>query len=223
MHIDSYKPAEKPMYYGANNHGSIIQIGEDWYIFYHRHTDGTNFSRQGCIEKIFFCEDGSIPQAEMTSCGANGGPLEGKGEYPAYLACSLFTREDSVYTGGSGPWGFWMDARFPKITQDGGDGEEEPGFIANMTDGANAGFKYFDCKGIHQVSIWTRGYCSGSFHVKTAWDGPSLGEIPVGFTNVWTQYKAAIDIPDGVQAIYLEYRGRGSACLRSFALSGWKD
>ena len=223
LNIDSYKPAGKPMYYGGNNHGSIVEIGGEWYIFYHRHTDGTNFSRQGCIEKITFRPDGSIPQAEMTSCGANGGPLKGDGEYPAYLACSLFTRDEAIYTGGAGHWGFWMDARFPKITQDGRDGDEETGFIANMTDGANAGFKYFDCKGIHQVSIWTRGYCSGSFHVKTAWDGPSLGEIQVGFTNVWTEYKAAIDIPDGVHAIYLEYRGRGSACLRSFALSAWKD
>ena len=50
--IDSYKPAGKPMYYGGNNHGSIVEIGGQWYIFYHRHTNGTNFSRQGCIERI---------------------------------------------------------------------------------------------------------------------------------------------------------------------------
>ena len=27
-----------PTAYGANNHGSMVQIGDDWYIFYHRHT-----------------------------------------------------------------------------------------------------------------------------------------------------------------------------------------
>ena len=36
--IDTYKPAEVPAAYGANNHGSIVKLGEDWYIFYHRHT-----------------------------------------------------------------------------------------------------------------------------------------------------------------------------------------
>ncbi len=49
--IDTYKPAEVPAAYGANNHGSVVKLGEDWYIFYHRHTNGTWFSRQGCAEK----------------------------------------------------------------------------------------------------------------------------------------------------------------------------
>lgn len=70
---------------------------------------------------------------------------------------------------------------FPKITQDGRDGDEETGYIANMRDGAHAGFKYFACEGISRVSIRVRGYCKGAFGVKTAWDGPVLGWIPVGF------------------------------------------
>jgi hypothetical protein len=52
LHIDSYKPAEKPMFYGGNNHGGMEEIHGQWYIFYHRHTNGTNFSRQGCAEPI---------------------------------------------------------------------------------------------------------------------------------------------------------------------------
>ncbi len=77
LHIDSYKPAEKPMFYGGNNHGGLVEFNGKWYIFYHRHTNGTNFSRQGCVEPITFTEDGAIPQVEMTSCGLNGGPLVG--------------------------------------------------------------------------------------------------------------------------------------------------
>ena len=215
LHIDTYKPAEKPMYYGANNHGSIVEIEGDWFIFYHRHTEGINFCRQGCMEQIAFTLDGLIPQVEMTSCGGNHGPLSGKGEYEAYHACNLFCKTDAVYTGEAG---FWMDNRFPKITQDGGDGDERPGFIANMRDGANAGFKYFDCKGVKRVSIRVRGYCKGEFHVKTAWDGPSLGSIPVVFSNIWKEYSADIAIPDGVHALYFEYRGEGGASLASFKL-----
>ena len=86
------------MFYGGNNHGSIVEINGQWYIFYHRHTNGTNFSRQACLEPITFREDGSIPQVEMTSCGPNGGPLAGRGEYPAYIACNLYCSEESVYT-----------------------------------------------------------------------------------------------------------------------------
>ncbi len=215
LHIDSYKPAERTMAYGGNNHGSIVEIAGKWYIFYHRQTDGTNFSRQGCIEQISFREDGSIIQAEITSCGANGGPLIGKGEYPAYLACHLFANDPALTTGAPGEW---MDCRFPKVTQDGKDGDEEVGYVANLRDGAHAGFKYFDCKGVTSVSIRVRGYCKGAFGVKTRWDGEVLGWIPVGFTNEWQKYSADIAIPDGVHSLYFVYQGTGAANLASFAL-----
>nr|WP_255807658.1 family 43 glycosylhydrolase [Cohnella mopanensis] len=215
LHIDSYKPAGKPMYYGGNNHGSIVEIDGVWHIFYHRHTNGTNFSRQGCLEPIGFLEDGTIPQTEMTSCGPNGGPLEGRGEYAAYLACNLFCKEEALYTGAPGEW---MDSRFPKITQDGKDGDEEIGYIANMRDSATAGYKYFRCSGIRTVKIKVRGYCRGAFEVRTSWNGPALGRISVGFTNVWKEYAADIVIPDGIQALYFTYTGEGGAGLASFAL-----
>ena len=97
--IDSYKKADRPVAYGANNHGSMVQIGEDWYIFYHRHTNGSWYSRQGCAELLEIDDKGNIKQAEITSCGLNGGPLRGEGEYPAYLACHLYTDKESVYVG----------------------------------------------------------------------------------------------------------------------------
>ncbi|MFA9559977.1 family 43 glycosylhydrolase [Evansella sp. AB-rgal1] len=213
LHIDSYKPGDKPMFYGGNNHGSIIEVNGNWYIFYHRHTNGSSFSRQGCIEKIDILEDGSIPQVEMTSSGSNDGALIGRGEYPAYLACNLFCKDDAVYTGE-----LWMDSQFPKITQDGKDGDEEIGYISNMQDSATAGFKYFDCKDIKNVKIKVRGYCKGVFEVKTSWDGVTLAEIPVDFTNVWTEYSTPIEIPNGIQALYFTYKGDGSASLASFTL-----
>jgi hypothetical protein len=215
LHIDAYKPADKPMYYGGNNHGSIVEIGDQWYIFYHRQTNGHHYSRQGCAEPIRFREDGSIVQAEMTSCGLNGGPLAGRGEYPAYIACNLFCKDEELYIG---TYGAWMDGRFPKITQDGKDGDEEPGYIANMRDTATAGFKYFDCRDVKRVKIKVRGYAKGAFEVKTSWDGPALGSIPVNFTNVWKEYAADIAIPDGVHALYFTYRGEGNAQLKSFTL-----
>jgi hypothetical protein len=215
LHVDSYKPAGKPMYYGGNNHGSIVEIGGQWYVFYHRHTNGTNFSRQGCIERITFRDDGAIPQAEMTSCGPNGGPLSGRGEYPAYIACNLFCESESAYVAPNA----YMDNRYPKITQDGKDGDEEPGYVANMMKGAVAGFKYFDCKGVRKVKIKVRGYCKGDFEVRASWDGPALGRITVpDFTNEWKEHSADIAIPDGVRALYFAFVGEGIASLASFAL-----
>ena len=64
MNIDTYKKADFPAYYGGNNHGSIVEINNKWYVFYHRHTNGSNFSRQDCMEEIFFESDGTIPQVE---------------------------------------------------------------------------------------------------------------------------------------------------------------
>ncbi|MEX1029800.1 MAG: family 43 glycosylhydrolase [Paenibacillaceae bacterium] len=215
LHIDSYKPADKPMYYGGNNHGSTVEIKGEWYIFYHRHTNGTNFSRQGCIEQIEFRDDGTIPQVEMTSCGSNGGPLVGRGEYPAYLACNLFCKDEALYTGAPGEW---MDSRFPKITQDGKDGDEEIGYISNLRDSATAGFKYFHCDGIRTVKIKVRGYCHGAFEVRTSWNGMALGRIPVDFTNTWNEYSTNLIIPDGIQALYFTYTGAGGASLASFTL-----
>ncbi len=209
MHIDTYKPADMPAAYGANNHGSIIEIGDKWYIFYHRQTNGSWYSRQGCAEEIAFLADGSIPQVELTSCGLNGGPLPGEGEYPAYLACNLFTDDPSMYIAGD---------KYPKVMQDGRDGDENPGYIGNIIDTTTAGFKYFDCKDIKKIRIWVRGYADGIFEIKTKWNGEVLGRIKVEYANVWEDYETDISIPDGKQAIYIIYRGDGKASLKSFEL-----
>jgi hypothetical protein len=111
-----------------------------------------------------------------------------------------------------------MDKQFPKITQDGKDGDEEVGYIANMKASATAGFKYFDCKGINKVKIKVRGYCKGDFEVKTSWSGEALGKIAVEFSNVWKEYSANIAIPDGIHSLYFTYTGEGSASLASFTL-----
>ena len=36
-------------YPGGNNHGSVANINGQWYIFYHRMTNGTIMSRRGCV------------------------------------------------------------------------------------------------------------------------------------------------------------------------------
>ena len=56
----------------VNNHGSIIEINGQWYIFYHRPTHGWANMRKACVEPIRFNPDGSIQEVEMTTQGAGG-------------------------------------------------------------------------------------------------------------------------------------------------------
>ena len=85
--IDTYKPADKPTAFGANNHGSIVEIGGEF--------DG----------------NGQIKQVEITSCGLNGGPLSDKGEYPAHIACNIFDDRNKMYVGEHHAANITMDIR----------------------------------------------------------------------------------------------------------------
>lgn len=206
--IGSYKPADLPTAYTANNHGSIIEIAGEWYIFYHRHTNGTWYSRQGCAERLTLTEDGSFPQVEITSQGLGAKPLPAKGEIPAYIACNLFIKGQ--------PRRFGEGA--PKIVQDGRDGDEELGYIANLQSGTVAGFKYFDCRGVKKFKVTTRGYVHGEIVLKTEIEGEELGRAPVYGSNIWKTTEGEVNLPDGVHAIYLEFKGHGGGHLKSFEL-----
>ncbi len=73
---------------GGNDHGSIALINGQWYIFYHRMTNGTIMSRRGCVEKINILPDGTIPTVEMTSLGFEDS-LDPYKITPAEIACVL--------------------------------------------------------------------------------------------------------------------------------------
>ena len=208
--IGTYKKEDVSTAYGANNHGSIVEIGDAWYVFYHRHTNGTWFARQGCAERLETDADGKFLQAQMTSCGLNGGPLPDQGEYPAYIACCLFTDSHAVY----------VEYDAPKVVQAGGEGQYPYAYIRRMSDQTTAGFKFFDCRGVTGLRITTRAYADGFFEVRTSYGGEVLAEIPVEGTNVWTDRTCSFSpgsFPDAVVPLYLTFRGSGACSLRSFA------
>lgn len=106
-------------YPGGNNHGSVACINGQWYVFYHRMTNGTIMSRRGCAERITILPDGTIPPVEMTSLGFE----ESLSPYritPAELAC--------VLKGGA------------MVTEK----NEFERVIAGIMDGCEIGYKYFD-------------------------------------------------------------------------------
>lgn len=144
---------------GGNDHGSVCCVNGQWYIFYHRMTNGTIMSRRGCVERIEILPDGTIPQVEMTSLGFE----ESLNPYDftqADTACVLkggcYITETSVF--------------------------ERP--IVNVTDGCVMGWKYFDfgedfVSKTMQIRLKLRGTGSrGRVHVRLdSEDGEELGTV----------------------------------------------
>lgn len=71
-----------------NNHGSMFYYQGQWYIFYHRSTHNSNYSRWVCVEPIRILPDGSIPEVKMTTSGI-GDPLPACEQMPAWRASEL--------------------------------------------------------------------------------------------------------------------------------------
>ena len=232
----------------GTTHGSIIEINGQWYVFYHRLTHKSDYSRQACAEKIRILEDGSIPQAEMTSCGLNDGPLSAEGTYPAVIACNL--------TNGHMPHGSnsVFQISFPNVTHKG-----QERFIAEIEDHTLIGYKYFECRSVKQFGITYRMETEKN---RVIFDGRYRTDVRSQddenfantyaekdtFTNIvkprqstentpqfgicidtaeneigtllldekaedWKKVTVQIEIPDGVHALYLVYKGQAKVQL----------
>jgi len=149
-------------YPGGNNHGSICNINGQWYIFYHRMTNGTIMSRRACVEKIDILPDGTIPQVEMTSLGFEDA-LDPYYPTTADTACVLkggcYITELNI---------------FDRV-------------ITNLTDGCVMGWKYFDfgedySSKTMQIRMKMRGMGSkGSIRILLdSEDGEEIGSINFG-------------------------------------------
>lgn len=194
-----------------NNHGSIERVGNRWYVFYHRSSQGTRFNRRLCIEPIVFESDGSIPEVEMTSGGVSG-PLDPFQPMPAYRAC--------VVSGGA--------YLAPADTKIGGE------VLTNITDSSGACFRYVDFdraagegRGAPtQITVQAAGKTYGGA-VEVRLDEPD-GEL-IGICNVeptgdWREmgsFHAPLKPPTGVRAVWLVFRGSFGRLfdLRSFFFS----
>jgi len=74
--------------YVWNNHGSVGELGGQWYVFYHRSTNGTEMLRKSCVEPISFNADGTIDEVPMTTSGA-AGPLDPFQVTEGWRTCGL--------------------------------------------------------------------------------------------------------------------------------------
>lgn len=171
--------------------GEVLSEGTDfegqWYVFYHRHTNRYRNSRQMCAGQIKIAEDGKIAQTEITSCGLNGGPLQGTGRYEARIACNLSSAGGTFMYQKEKTAGEEMH---PYFTQDGEDREDNPNqYIVNLRDGAWAGFKYFDIRQNSQIRISVRGNAEGEMLVQDEKDGEIRAVIPVHPSADWQWFE----------------------------------
>lgn len=204
------------MNYTGNTHGSLVKVKDQWYVFYHRQTNRNLFSRQGCAEPIHIAADGSIAQVEVTSCGLNGGPLAGKGEYSAHIACNLTSR-DGTYRYDRFYNRKWKE--HPYLTQTGGDRERDPDqYIANMKDGAMAGFKYFAIRDLKRIGVQVSGDGRGEMLIKTSADGRTVCRIPISAGESREWFEGTCSVPNGAHALFFTFCGEGSVNFHRFEL-----
>lgn len=188
----------------GTTHGSIEKINGHWYVFYHRLTHKSDYSRQACAERITISDDGSIKQVEMTSCGLNDGALKAEGTYPAVIACNI--------TNGHMPHGsnkIYTDS-FPNCTHRDDPNVGRERFIGEICDGTVIGYKYFDFKGTVIFSVTARSANGGSFEVSDKLGGEPKAVIKISPAEEWKSFSAVLDMGKGVYPLFLKFIGENA-------------
>ena len=198
-----------PVNIPGNNHGGLIRVGDDYYVFYHRQTEGSEFSRQGCAEKVRLNPDGSFAQTEITSCGLNGRPLEARVSYPAAIACHL---TDETVTGKIDYTDPVMRDQIQITSRQG------VSLITNIHGGAEIGYKYFRFEGAVQLLLEMKGDFRGSVTLSHDPAGEIIiGKLSAAPEDTWRLFPAVITPKAGKQALYLRFKGEGTAELKQIA------
>lgn len=198
----------KPSNVLGNNHGGIEKIGDDYFIFYHRQTNGTEFSRQGCAERIKIDSEGKIEQVEMTSCGLNGGHLKAGGIYPAAIACHITCKETASSIDYFNP----SMQKQTRIVQ-----KQNQPYITAVRDGSTIGYKYFDGTA-GELLLEIKGEFNGIILVSRDENGKqAMGKKYVDINCAdWTVVCISCDIFLRNFPIYFTFLGNGECEIKSF-------
>lgn len=185
-------------------HGSIENINGQWYVFYHRLTHGSDYSRQACAEQIQIEPDGSIHQVEISSCGLNSNPLIAKGKYPSVIACNI--------TNGRMPHLSNQKSKkiIPMVTHRGNER-----FISNIDSKTIITYKWFDfVKSDGEICFDIDSSAQGEMIVTV--DDEVIARMPInnfGRTTVSAKYHIQ-DLRR--KSLSLKFSGKGSFNLYSF-------
>ena len=184
-----------------NDHGSIAEFNGRWYVFYHRSSHGSKFSRRVCVEPITFNDDGGIDEVEMTTQGA-WGPLPATRKIDAYRACLLS--------------GTVRSASIPRQRE----GDDYVERLTSIHNGDWAAYKYLDFgEGVQGFAATLGSLAVGSqIEVRVdSQDGPLVCtcDVPItGGWNVWERATASLETSvTGVHAVYLVFQGGGGRLM----------
>lgn len=206
---------QKPRNYTGNTHGGLLEINGKYYIFYHRQTNRHSFSRQACAEQLKFV-GGKFYQSETTSCGLNGGPLNGTGNYEARIACQLFSRSGTYFCGVMKK----KKGCYPFFTQTGKDRNHNPDqYIANFCNGATAVFKHFDFDRTNQIEVKMKGLAAGTLKVYYEEGEEPSALIQIHPTTDITTFMSDLKPVRKIAPLYFVFEGSGRLDFISFTLS----
>ena len=185
-----FRDNNEPMMPYGNVHGGLVELGGDWYIFYHRQTHGVECSRQGCAEKLPIREDGWFDMAEITSCGLNHGPLPDDREYNACYCCRLsgpaISKEKTSIRE-------CRRATEPHIYEETNQEDEKKSlqYIAGIQPDTVVGFKYFDFHNPKAIELKLRGH--GEVKVKASLEDDLIGCTSATLTGEWQIVTVAVE------------------------------
>lgn len=189
-----YKGNKKKKAPAGTIHGGIECINGKWYVFYHRCTNNTDFSRQACAEPIEILPDGSIPQVEITTQGI-GKPIKAEGVLEAARCCNLITKKPVRL-------GVGKQQRRTRIDDDG-----QKIYVADIENGTELSYKYLAFNNLSGLKVRYRGKASGHLEIKA--DDVVYGLIPVNPTDSWSESEVKYTLSDGTCSISLCFVGEG--------------
>ena len=187
----------------GTNHGSIEKINDQYYVFYHRLTHNSDYSRQACAEKIEILPDGSIPQVEITSCGLNDGYLK-EGIYPSVICCNL--------TNGKMKHGSNKKEtkEYPCIGS-----KDDERFVKDISDNTSIVYKYFELEGSYYLKLLFKG---DEGKITVYLNDTLSSDVKLYPHENWFEYITTLKTDEGVYALKLKYTGKGKASFKQFEL-----
>lgn len=186
-----------------NNHGSIERIDGEYYVFNHRHTNRSHFSRQIVGDKLNMNEDGTFDQAIYTSQGLRGKPFDELGEYPAVMTCGLINRNNPELS--------------PYITQEVLTGSDESiGIVKEIKDSARLTYRYFDLPQAKELVLSVRGNAQGSLTVLQQGDEETDKTTSLHLSSEeWQAVTVKLPQVEEVFSLNIIYNGEGSFDIMS--------
>ncbi len=213
-------------YRWGNNHGSIMEIDGQWYVFYHRQTGTDEFSRQAMLEpvdvamdkngKIFIgkitYKDGepvASEPVEMTSQGAHINGLDARKIISAGYAVHIYGGAKGGYNGGMG--GAYIKAVYDQV-----DSVSAP--IVDITSNLTVGFRYLQFGNVSPKTVTANILAKEDLTVKVRVDNYK-GKVISEFTMKKGDSTATAKITSGVigkRAIYFDFTSDSKNVIAEF-------